>query len=425
MLNAPRGTSDILPPVSLKWQYIEQEARKLFELYNYQEIRTPIFEYTDLFERGIGEATDIVEKEMYTFEDKGGRSLTLRPEGTASVVRSFMENKIYGQPQPTKYYYSGPMFRYERPQAGRYRQFHQIGIEAFGSNDPMLDAEVISLGITFLENLGLENLESNINSIGCSKCRTDYVDELQEYLNQNLNQLCEDCKNRQQHNPLRVLDCKNDACTEVLENAPVILDFLCEDCEKHFNKLKKCLDLLDVTYKIDPTLVRGLDYYTNTAFEIKYKGLGAQDTIFGGGRYNDLTEEIGNKSIPGIGFAIGVERLLLTLEEQDIELPVDDSLDLYLTTIGAKAREKAFILINNLRDSNIKVTMDYTDRSVGSQMKAADRMNASYTIVLGENELNDNKANIRDMKSGDEVEVQLDNIVSKIQQLVKRRNTSA
>ena len=415
MINAPRGTNDILPPVSLKWQYIEKQAQELFELYNYHEIRTPIFEYTDLFQRGIGEGTDIVGKQMYTFEDKGGRSLTLRPEGTASVVRSFLENKIYGQAQPTKYYYCGPMFRYERPQAGRYRQFHQIGIEVFGSNDPMLDAEVISLGISFLEKLGLSELETYINSIGCSECREEYINDLKKYFQKNTDKLCNDCINRLDVNPLRILDCKNEECSLLVEKAPDILNYLCDDCKTHFEKMKSSLDILNIDYEIDSTLVRGLDYYTNTAFEIKNKNLGAQDTIFGGGRYNNLTEEVGDRSVPGIGFAIGIERLLMTIEEQDIELPVDSDLDIYFTTIGENARNKAFHIINEMRKSGIKTTMDYVDRSVGSQMKSADRMNADYTVILGDEELNQNVATVRDMKSGEETEIELDKLVQKVQ----------
>ncbi|MFW6006478.1 MAG: histidine--tRNA ligase [Halanaerobiales bacterium] len=419
MINAPRGTNDILPPVSLKWQYVEKKARDIFSLYNYQEIRTPIFEYTDLFQRGIGEATDIVEKQMYTFEDKSGRSITLRPEGTASVVRSFLENKIYGKAQPTKYYYCGPMFRYERPQAGRYRQFHQIGIEAFGSNDPMLDAEVISLGVTFLDELGISNLETYINSIGCKECREEYIYELKKYLNKYKDELCSDCKNRVKINPLRVLDCKNKECSRIMKDAPIIIDYLCNDCKEHFDKTREALDLLNINYEIDPFLVRGLDYYTNTAFEIKNKALGAQDTIFGGGRYNGLTEEIGKRSIPGIGFAIGIERLLLTIDKQNIELPIDNSLDVYFITIGEKAKKKAYELTQIFRKSGLKTTLDYLDRSVGSQMKAADRMDACYTIILGEDELNKNNATVRDMKSGEEKEISLDNIVKEIQRLVE------
>lgn len=418
MINAPRGTNDILPPESAKWNYIESKAKYIFDLYNYDEIRTPIFEYTELFQRGIGEATDIVEKEMYTFEDKSGRSLTLRPEGTASVVRSFLENKIYGKAQPTKYFYIGPMFRYERPQAGRYRQFYQLGVEVFGSQDPMVDAEVIAVGMHYMDLLGLKDLQLYINSIGCPDCRPQYLENLREYLNENREELCDDCKNRIDKNPLRVLDCKNDSCQEVIKNAPKIIDHLCEECDVHFNSLQNNLNNIDINYEIDPTLVRGLDYYTKTAFEVKYEGLGAQDTIFGGGRYDKLAEEIGSKDIPGIGFALGIERLLLTLDKQDIEIPIDKSIDIYLTTIGQKAKAASFELLEKFRKKGIKAEIDYQDRSVGGQMKSADRMNATYTVIIGENELESGKATVRNMKSGEEQEIKLESIVESIEKMV-------
>jgi len=417
-IKAPRGTNDILPPFSLKWQYIEKTAREIFDLYNYQEIRIPIFEYTELFQRGIGELTDIVEKEMYTFEDKSGRSITLRPEGTASVLRSFLENKIYGKAQPTKYYYMGPMFRYERPQSGRYRQFNQIGVEVFGTDDPSVDVEVISMGMHLMKALGLEELELYINSIACPECRQQYEKILKDYLNENREELCDDCKRRIDTNPLRVLDCKNKSCQGIIHNAPVITDYLCDNCQKHFDKVKKYLDLLEIDYTIDPTLVRGLDYYTNTAFEIKYSGLGAQDTIFGGGRYNGLAEEIGNKSVAGIGFAIGLERLLMTMEEQGVEFPLDSSPDLYITTIGEKAREESFVMLDNLRKAGLKAAIDYNNRSVKGQMKAADRLNANYTVIIGDNELEQGFATIRNMKSGEEKEIELADLIEEMQKLI-------
>ncbi|MGM0445482.1 MAG: histidine--tRNA ligase [Bacillota bacterium] len=418
MINAPRGTNDILPPESAKWNYIENRAKKIFDLYNYEEIRTPIFEYTELFQRGIGEVTDIVEKEMYTFEDKSGRSITLRPEGTASVVRSFLENKIYGQAQPTKFYYIGPMFRYERPQAGRYRQFNQLGVEVFGSKDPMIDAEVINVGMHFLESLGLKDLKLYINSIGCPSCRPNYLKKLKTYLKDNKEELCDDCKNRIDKNPLRVLDCKNDQCQKIINNAPKIVDHLCEECETHFGSVKTNLSNLKIDFVIDKKLVRGLDYYTKTAFEVKFEGLGAQDTIFGGGRYDKLAEEIGDKDIPGIGFALGIERLLLTLEKQKMDIPIDKSIDIYLTTIGEKAKTACFKLLNEFRKNNIKAEIDYLGRSVGGQMKSADRMNANYTVIIGENELDSGKATVRNMKTGDEKEIQLDKLVESIEKLI-------
>src|SRR6056297_1002969 len=418
MINAPRGTNDILPPQSFKWNYIESKAKYIFDLYNYDEIRTPIFEYTELFQRGIGEETDIVEKEMYTFEDKSKRSITLRPEGTASVVRSFLENKIYGKAQPTKYYYIGPMFRYERPQSGRYRQFNQLGIEVFGSQDPRVDAEVIAVGMHYMDILGLEDLSLYINSIGCPKCRPKYLKKLKDYLNNNIDKLCEDCKRRIDKNPLRVLDCKNDRCQKVIDGAPKIIDYLCDECEVHFDNLKENLHNINIDFIIDPGLVRGLDYYTKTAFEVKYEGLGAQDTIFGGGRYDRLAEEIGKRDVPGIGFALGVERLLLTLKKQGIEIPIDKSVDIYLTTIGDKAKKACFELLDEFRKNNIKAEIDYLGRSVGGQMKSADRMNATYTVIIGENELNSRKATVRNMKNGEQQEIKLDTLVESIEKMI-------
>lgn len=418
--NAPRGTNDILPPDTLKWQYIEKKTHKIFSNYNYQEIRTPIFEYTELFQRGIGEVTDIVEKEMYTFEDKGGRSITLRPEGTASVIRSFLENKIYGQAQPTKYYYIGPMFRYERPQSGRFRQFHQLGVEAIASNDPALDAEIISLGMRLLQDFGLNDLELHLNSVGCGECRPTYIAKLKDYLSKHKDQLCDNCKSRIDRNPLRVLDCKNESCQKVINDAPKITANLCDSCDDHFNEVQEYLDILDLDYTINPLLVRGLDYYTNTAFEIKDNALGAQDTVFGGGRYNGLAEEIGNRDLPGIGFALGIERLLLSLEAKDIQLPVESGVDLYITVIGDKAKKESFKLLDKLRSKGFKTEIDYLGRGVGSQMKSADRMNAEYTIIIGEDELNNNSATIRNMKSGDENEIQLSNLLEEMKKLVDK-----
>lgn len=410
-INAPRGTNDILPPLSLKWQYIEEKARDLMARYNYQEIRTPIFEYTELFQRGIGETTDVVEKEMYTFTDKRGRSITLRPEGTAGIVRAYLENKLYGQMQPLKLYYIGPMFRYERPQAGRFRQFHQFGVEVFGSNDPALDAEVIVLGVNYLKELGLENLDIYINSIGCPDCRKEYFKDLQEYFNQYRQELCEDCQSRIDRNPMRVLDCKVDNSKEIISNAPSILDYLCADCQEHFARVKDYLSVLGLDYTIDARMVRGLDYYTNTVFEIKYSGLGAQDTILAGGRYNGLAEEIGGKSIPGIGFAAGMERLLLTLEKEKVDLPESSELDIYLVTIGEEARKEAIKLLYQLRNKGYRVETDYLERGMKSQLKAADRLMVKYAIILGDDELAQGKAIIKNMQTGEQEEIALEKIL--------------
>ncbi len=307
-IKAPRGVNDILPPDSYKWQYVRRKAEEIFDRFNFEEIILPIFESTDLFQRGIGEATDIVEKEMYTFEDKGGRSITLRPEGTASVMRAYLQHKIYGQTQPTKYFYNGPMFRYERPQAGRFRQFYQIGVEVLGADNPAVDAEVIVAGLNFLDSLQIKNYQLYLNSVGCPECRQVYRDALKEFFKPNLDKLCADCQRRYEKNPMRMLDCKNPDCKIHMDGAPSILDHLCDSCADHFENVKSYLEMVEIPYTIDPRLVRGLDYYTRTAFEVKYDNLGAQDTIFGGGRYDGLGEEIGGKNVPGIGFAIGVER---------------------------------------------------------------------------------------------------------------------
>lgn len=409
-INSPRGTQDILPPASFKWQLVENAARNICRKYNYQEIRTPIFEYTELFSRGIGEATDIVEKEMYTFTDRGDRSVTLRPEMTASVVRSFLENKLYGGVQPTKLFYLGPMFRYERPQSGRYRQFHQFGVEVLGSNNPGLDVELMVMGIDFLQDLGLSNFFVELNSIGCQECRPDYIELLADYFTEHSEGLCADCKRRLKKNPLRILDC--DECQSIIEDAPIILDHICDDCSHHFAAVREKLDLLAVSYNISPHLVRGLDYYTNTVFEVKSEELGAQDAIFSGGRYDGLVEEIGDREVPGAGWALGIERLLLLMEKDEEEFIPE--LDVYIITIGDKAESYALQLMRNLRDEGFSVDTDYLDRSVGSQMKDADRKDSNYCIIIGENELKENKVTLRDMSSGEEDMVDQENIINEL-----------
>ncbi|SDL39791.1 histidine--tRNA ligase [Halarsenatibacter silvermanii] len=407
-INSPRGTQDILPPDSFDWQFLENKAHEISENYNYQEIRTPVFEYTELFNRGIGEATDIVEKEMYTFEDRGGRSITLRPEMTASVVRSFLENKIYGRAQPTKYYYIGPMFRYERPQSGRYRQFHQFGVEVLGSNDPDIDVELMAMGIDYLEKLGLKDFFVELNSIGCPECRPDYVADLQEHFSEHEEELCSDCRRRLTRNPLRILDC--DECAETTGNAPEILDYICSQCHDHFAQVKEGLEQLKIDFHIEPHLVRGLDYYTNTVFEVKSHDLGAQNAIFSGGRYNGLVEEIGDRDVPGSGWALGLERLLLVLEEQRDE-DIKSDLDVYVIKIGARAEKLSLSLLRKLRRAGFSADTDYGDRSVGSQMKDADRKNSDYSIIVGEDEIQKDSLTLRDMNTGEEKMIAQDKIV--------------
>ncbi|WP_416149225.1 histidine--tRNA ligase [Salipaludibacillus sp. HK11] len=413
----PRGTQDILPEQSRRWQYIEQKAHDLCKRYNYQEIRTPIFEQTELFARGVGDTTDIVQKEMYTFEDRGGRSLTLRPEGTASTVRSFVENKMHGwADQPAKLYYIGPMFRYERPQSGRMRQFVQLGVEAMGSADPAIDAEVIGLAYDFYRELGLTNLKLVINSLGDTQSRTKHREALINHFKPRIEEFCVDCQSRLEKNPLRILDCKVDSEHELMSSAPSILDYLNEDSITYFSKVQKFLDDMEIDYVVDATLVRGLDYYNNTAFEIMIdgEGFGAITTLTGGGRYNGLVEEIGGPTTPGIGFALSLERLLMALEAQGIELPVTSGLDAYLVTMGDEAKQVAPKLLHQLRKQGLTVDGDYMDKKMKAQMKAANRQNASYVLILGEDELNQNSVMVKTMASGEQELVPLDNLVQKI-----------
>lgn len=415
----PRGTHDILPGEVEKWQYIEGILRKMCQEYGYSEIRTPIFEHTELFHRGVGETTDIVEKEMYTFFDRGERSITLRPEGTASTVRAYLEHKLYTQPQPSKFYYTGPMFRYERPQAGRYRQFHQFGIEVFGSAHPSVDAEVIGLAMDFYSRLGVKDLAVHINSVGCPKCRPAHRDKLQEFLRPHLEELCTNCKSRFDRNPLRILDCKSSTCKAFFDEAPTTLDCLCEECATHFEEVKKHLSLIGVNYIIDRHLVRGLDYYTKTAFEIKVKEIGAQSTICGGGRYDGLVEQCGGPATPGIGFALGMERLFPSLASQGIELPVESKFDVFVAGIGEAAGQAAFKLLFDLRQAGFSAEKDYLGRSLKAQMKYANKFNVKFTVIIGEDELVKKAAVVREMATSNQEEVAFDNIV----QYLKEKHT--
>ncbi|NLK08038.1 MAG: histidine--tRNA ligase [Firmicutes bacterium] len=409
LAKTPRGTSDILPPDSSLWQYIEEQLREIFRLHGYKEIRTPIFEETQLFERGIGEATDIVEKEMYTFEDRAERSLTLRPEGTAPVVRSYLQHKLYGEAQPIKVYYLGPMFRYERPQTGRSRQFHQYGAEALGTKDPAADAEMIAVPVELLRRLGLDDLEVEVNSIGCPECRGEYRTYLIEALSPKIDTLCGDCQRRLSRNPLRVLDCKNEACNQAKTDLKSIHDFLCGECYEHFEQVKAYLNLLDVTYTINPKLVRGFDYYTKTVFEILCHSLGAQAAVAGGGRYDGLIEECGGPSTPAVGFAAGMERLLLTLEERGWKPPIKDGIDVFVAG-GLETRDAVVEIVFRLRGLGWQAEMDYNDRSLRAQMRAANRLNATWTLIAGERELAEGKVLVRHMAEGQQEEVPLDEI---------------
>lgn len=411
----PRGTQDILPEQTPKWQKVESILRDLSRVYRYKEIRTPMFEQTELFQRGVGDTTDIVQKEMYTFEDRGGRSLTLRPEGTASAVRSYVEHKMFGIPdQPVKLSYIGPMFRYERQQAGRYRQFVQFGVEAIGSADPAIDAEVISLAMDVYHSVGLKDLQLHINSLGDKETRDAHRTALINHFKPSIGEFCSDCQNRLEKNPLRILDCKVDHEHPLMESAPKLTDYLTEFSSAYFDKVKEYLDVLGIEYVVDPNLVRGLDYYNHTAFEIMStaSGFGAITTLCGGGRYNGLVQDIGGPDVPGIGFALSIERLLLALEAEGIELEVEDSLDIYVVAIGDEAKLKSVELLSSFRAKGISADMDYVDRKMKAQMKSADRLAAKYVIVIGESELEEAAVNIKHMQTGNQEKVQFVDLVN-------------
>lgn len=413
----PKGTQDILPGQTEKWQKVESVIRELCRVYRYKEIRTPMFESTELFQRGVGDTTDIVQKEMYTFEDKGGRSLTLRPEGTASAVRAYVEHKMFGYPdQPVKLYYTGPMFRYERQQAGRYRQFVQFGVEAIGSADPAIDAEVMALAMDVYNSLGLTELKLVINSLGDKETRNAHREALVKHFEPVAGELCADCQSRLAKNPLRILDCKVDAKHPAMESAPALTNYLTESSAEYFNKVKGYLDVLGISYEVDPNLVRGLDYYNHTAFEIMITGdgFGSITTLCGGGRYNGLVEDIGGPESPGIGFAMSIERLLLALDAKGIELETNDTLDLYIVAMDEEAKLKSVELASSFRTKGISTELDYANRKMKAQMKAADRTNAKFVIVLGGNELEEQAVNVKNMETGDQEKVDFGDLVQYI-----------
>lgn len=409
----PRGTNDFLPGEVEKWQYLEGLIRELFANYHYKEIRTPIFEHTELFLRSVGETSDIVSKEMYSFEDKGLRHVTLRPEGTAGTVRAFVENKLFAQSLPVKLYYIGPMFRYDQPQAGRYRQFHQFGCEVLGSADPMVDAEVISFAVDLFTKLGLESLSVLINTVGCDKCRPRYHEALKEYFSQYKDQLCPTCLERLDKNPLRILDCKEEGCKAVASGAPTTLDYACDDCKAHFEKVCSYLESVGIKYDVDTTLVRGLDYYTQTAFEVIMNKVGSQqNAICGGGRYNKLVSQVGGDDIPGMGFAAGMERVLLTVEEEGIQLPVKQDIDVYVAPLGDAAKDVCFKLTHSLRAAGLTVETDYLSRSMKAQMKAADKAHARYTVIIGDDELANGQAVVRNMATSSQETISLEEVIN-------------
>lgn len=419
LTTGPRGTKDILPDTVGQWLYVEKTVRDICEVYGYKEIRTPIFEHTELFLRGIGETTDVVEKEMYSFTDRGERSLTLRPENTAAAVRAFLEHKLYADTALNKLFYIGSMFRYDRPQAGRYREFHQFGVEALGSSNPAVDAEIIMLAAQFLQTLGLAELELSLNSVGCPKCRPVYRQKLQEFFQDKLDGLCKDCRSRYDRNPMRILDCKNDDCKALSVGAPNITDCLCEECTDHFVQVQTFLTSAGVKFNLDPRLVRGLDYYTKTAFEIQYAPLGAQSAVAGGGRYDGLIEECGGNATPAVGFAVGLERVLLALEKQNL-LPLNASpTDAFIVALGEGVQATAFKILCDLRAKGLKANMDFAGRSLKAQMKQANKAAARFAILIGEDEIKESCAVLKNMETGEQEKVALQELVNKLYAEVK------
>ena len=404
----PRGTEDVLPRDSYRWQFLENLFRDEARAFGYKEMRTPVFEHTNLFERGVGDTTDVVQKEMYTFLTKGGDSITLRPEGTAGAARALLEHGLHNDPLPVKAYYLTSCYRYEKPQAGRLREFHQFGMECYGTKNPAADAEMITAAANIFDRLGLKNIRLEINSIGCPACRAEYHKALTEYFSQYKDELCEDCQERLGRNPMRLLDCKVPHDHEIAEGAPTVLDYLCDECKEHFDGVKSYLDANGVAYTVNPTIVRGLDYYTKTVFEFVTDCIGAQGTVCGGGRYDGLIEELGGNHLPSLGFAMGMERLLMVMEKQGIEIPDFSECSLYIATMGEKAQEKAFELLHNIRECGETAETDVVGRGLRAQMKYADKIGAKYTLVIGDNELNEGFAEAKNMETGKKAKLPLD-----------------
>ena len=406
---AIKGTKDVLPKDVHKNQYIEATALDIASKFGYKEIRTPVFEHTELFQRGVGDTTDVVQKEMYTFDDKGGRSITLRPEVTAGAVRSYLENGLCNEALPQKVCYLTSCYRYEKPQAGRLREFHQFGVECFGSASPLADAEIIALAKSLFDTLGVKDLSLEINSIGCPTCRAEYHKALKEYFSSRKDELCDTCKSRLDRNPMRILDCKSPICHEIAEGAPVVIDYLCDECKEHFENVQKYLKAQNIEYTINPQIVRGLDYYTKTVFEFVSNSIGAQGTVCGGGRYDGLIEELGGKHLPSLGFAMGIERLLMLMDKQGIEIPKPSTCDLYVAVMGESASLKSFEIIKAVRSCGLIAETDIVGRGLRAQMKYADKIGAKFSMVLGENEIEQGKAVIKNMSSGEQTEIVLDN----------------
>ena len=412
LTKAIKGTKDVLPAESYKNQYIEATCLSVAENFGYKEMRTPVFEHTELFQRGVGDTTDVVQKEMYTFDDKGGRSITLRPEGTAGAARAFLENGLSNEALPQKICYLTSCYRYEKPQAGRLREFHQFGIECFGATSPLADAEMISLAKQVFDELGVEKLHLELNSIGCPKCRADYHNALRDYFKAHTNELCDTCNERLERNPMRILDCKSPVCKEISKNAPVVLDYLCDECKEHFEKVKSYLDAMNIEYIVNPQIVRGLDYYTKTVFEFVSDEIGSQGTVCGGGRYDGLIEELGGQHTPSLGFGMGLERIQLVMEAQGCAFPEPNKLDLFIVAMGEKAELKAVEIAKDMRSEGFSVQYDLNSRSLRAQMKYADKVCAKYLVVIGEDEVNSGIAKLKDMQTGESTEVSLTTFVN-------------
>ena len=409
---AIKGTKDVLPKDVHKNQYIEATALDIASKFGYKEIRTPVFEHTELFQRGVGDTTDVVQKEMYTFDDKGGRSITLRPEGTAGAVRSYLENGLCNEALPQKVCYLISCYRYEKPQAGRLREFHQFGVECFGSASPLADAEIIALAKSLFDTLGVKDLSLEINSIGCPTCRAEYHKALKEYFSSRKDELCNTCKSRLDRNPMRILDCKSPICHEIAEGAPVVIDYLCDECKEHFENVQKYLKAQNIEYTINPQIVRGLDYYTKTVFEFVSNSIGAQGTVCGGGRYDGLVEELGGQHTPSLGFAMGIERLMLLMEAQGCEFPEAEKPDLFIVALGEKATLKAVEIAKDMREEGFSALLDLNQRSVRAQMKYADKLGAKFNVVIGDNEVEAKTAKLKNMQTGEETEINLDTFVN-------------
>lgn len=403
-----KGTEDVLPKQSYRWQFIENIMREESRAYGFKEIRTPVFEHTELFARGVGQTTDVVQKEMYTFDTKGGESVTLRPEGTAGAARAVLEHSLENEGLPIKASYFVSCYRYEKPQAGRLREFHQFGIEEYGTQSPIADAEMICVAQSVLDRLGLTDIRLELNSIGCPECRAKYNQALRDYFGEYKDQLCSTCLSRLEKNPMRLLDCKSPEDHKLAEGAPKITDYLCEECENHFKEVQRYLDSAGVKYVINPTIVRGLDYYTKTVFEFVTDCIGAQGTVCGGGRYDGLIEELGGKHLPSLGFAMGLERILMVMDAQGIQIPCPDTCALYIATMGDDAKVKAFNLLKQVRECGIIAETDVVGRGLRAQMKYADKIGAKYSMVLGDNEIAENKAKVKNMESGEQTELMLD-----------------